>query len=95
MIKAFTVALSLTVAAPLLMSTAVLAEDSMRHDGGDMHNGSGMAKDGKMENGRHGDARRHEITHARGRDAHDREEAKVTSELNQRELGGNREMREH
>jgi hypothetical protein len=94
MIKAFAVALSLTLAAPLVMSTAAFAEDSMRHDGGDMHNGS-TSKDGKMQSDRHGDAQRHGMMHAKDRDAHDREEAKVTSELNQRELGGNREMRDH
>jgi pentapeptide MXKDX repeat protein len=94
MIKAFTVALALTFAAPLAMSTAAFAEDSMRRDGVDTHNGSDMHKDAKMESDRHGDARRHGAMHTRDRDAHDREEARVTSELNQRELGGNREMRD-
>jgi hypothetical protein len=89
MIKEVTLALALTIAAPLAMSTAASAEESMRHDGGAMH------KDGKMAGHHRGDARHHGMMHAKDRDAHDREEAKVTSELNRHELGDNRETRDH
>jgi len=85
MIKKITLALALTLAVPFATSAAASAEESMRHDGGDMN------KDGKMASHHRRAAGHHGVTHVRGRDAHDREEAKVTSELNRHELGDNRE----
>jgi hypothetical protein len=76
MIKAITMTLSLMVAAPLVMSTAASAQSSAQHHA--MHKGNKTA--GK------GDAR-HGAMHAKDRATLDRQEAKVTSELNQRELG--------
>jgi pentapeptide MXKDX repeat protein len=85
MIKAFTIALGLAFAAPLALSTAALAEDNMRHDGAGMH--GDMHKDKMASN--HRDTRHHAV-HAKGRGDTDREEAKVTVQLNQHELGDNR-----
>lgn len=85
MIKAFTIALGLALAAPLALSTVALAEDNMRHDGASMH--SGMHKDKMASNHRY---TRHHAMHAKGRGDMDREEARVTSQLNQRELNDNR-----
>jgi hypothetical protein len=86
MIKEFTLALGLAVAAPIAMTTAAFAADNTRHDGAAMH---GDRQKDKMAGDRH-ERRRHAM-HARNRDSSmDRDEARVTTQLNQRQLGDNR-----
>jgi hypothetical protein len=91
MTKAFKIALSLAVAAPLVMSTAAIAQNDMRHDDSGMQSSgsSGMQKSGKTAK-HHAASHRQGASQPKNRSARNRDEAKVTSELNQQQLNSNR-----